>query len=44
MKISCPGMARARVWFEDNREITIKDGVLADRFATYGVHVYELEP
>ena len=41
MKIDCPKMSRARVWFED-REVTLSDGILQDRFAPFGVHVYEV--
>ncbi|MBO4620046.1 MAG: hypothetical protein J5654_08040 [Victivallales bacterium] len=42
MEIPCPGMANARVWFEE-REVALSDGVLRDHFAPFGVHVYELE-
>jgi hypothetical protein len=42
MKIACPKMSRARVWFEE-RELPLTNGVLQDTFAPYGVHVYELE-
>ncbi|MBP5300363.1 MAG: hypothetical protein J6Y80_03060, partial [Victivallales bacterium] len=42
MEIPCPGMSHARVWFE-KREVALSDGALRDRFAPYGVHVYELE-
>ena len=42
-QFDCPGLSRARVWFEE-REVTLTDDVLQDRFAPFAVHVYELEP
>ena len=42
-QFACPGLSRASVWFEE-REVALTDGVLEDRFAPFGVHVYELEP
>ena len=41
--LPCPDMTRATVRFED-REVTLANGVLTDRFAPLAVHVYELEP